>query len=265
MDHDEFVKRIQETAALDSAEQAGAALEATLGTMGELLSPMERRHLAAQLRKPMKEYVDKWVERPPRNLTRPHHRFRLEEFYQRVAARSGLGYLVAIKSSRAVIRVLREAVSEGELADLLLSYPAVPRASPAQRPPRVQSKRICHGGGQAISPTTAAMRHEWRAVPSLPSCLLKRASRAEERTTPCPSSPCWRCEERGSCLHGRRNRQEDDARKAGIEPEMSKTPWNSLTNTGRLQGVLYIAGGNELDERIPQNTLVINPRISRIS
>jgi uncharacterized protein (DUF2267 family) len=123
MDHEQFVKRVQETAALDSPAEAAAALEATIGTLGELLSPMERRHLAAQLHKPMKEYVDRWVERPPRNLTRPHHRFGLEEFYHRVSARSGLGYPTAVKTSQAVVRVLRQAIAWGELADLFAQLP----------------------------------------------------------------------------------------------------------------------------------------------
>ncbi len=122
MDHNEFVKRVQETTPLDSAEEAAAALEATIGTIGELLAPTGRRHLAAQLHKPMKEYVDRWIERPPRRLTNPH-RFNLQEFYQRVAARSGLGYPAAVKSSQAVIQILREAITEGELADLFAQLP----------------------------------------------------------------------------------------------------------------------------------------------
>jgi uncharacterized protein (DUF2267 family) len=122
MDHEEFVKRVQEAAALDSATEAAAALEATIGTLGELLAPTERRHLAAQLPKPMKQYVRRWLGRPPQRLTNPH-RFNLEEFYQRVAARSGLGYPAAVKSSQAVIQVLREAIAEGELTELFAQLP----------------------------------------------------------------------------------------------------------------------------------------------
>lgn len=122
MDHDEFVKRVQETAALASPAEAAAALEATIGTLGELLAPTERRHLAAQLHKPMKAYVGRWVERPPRRLTNPH-RFNLEEFYQRVAARSGLGYPAAVKASQAVIQVLRQVIAAGELADFFGQLP----------------------------------------------------------------------------------------------------------------------------------------------
>jgi uncharacterized protein (DUF2267 family) len=56
-------------------------------------------------------------------MTNPH-RFNLQEFYQRVAARAGLGYPAAVKSSQAVIQVLRQAIAEGELAGLFAQLPA---------------------------------------------------------------------------------------------------------------------------------------------
>jgi uncharacterized protein (DUF2267 family) len=93
-----------------------------LGTLGELLSPTERRHLAAQLPKPMKEYVDRRVERPPREMTR-RRRFNLAEFYNRIAARADVRYPAAVHRSQAVMRVLREAVAAGELADLFRELP----------------------------------------------------------------------------------------------------------------------------------------------
>ncbi len=97
-------------------------IEAVLGTLGELLSPSERRHLATQLPKPLKDRAQRWVERPPREMTRPH-RFSLEEFYHRVAARSDVRYPTAVKCSQAVMRALQEAISEGELADLFRELP----------------------------------------------------------------------------------------------------------------------------------------------
>lgn len=48
---------------------------------------------------------------------------RLEEFYNRVAARSDVGYPAAIKHSQAVIQVLQEAISRGELRDVLRELP----------------------------------------------------------------------------------------------------------------------------------------------
>lgn len=121
MDYKEFVKRVQEKTKRGSPEEALAAIDATLGTLGELLSKTERDDLAAQLHKPLKESLYKWIERP-RALMHPH-RFGLEEFYNRVAARSGTGHPAAIKDSLAVLSVLQEAVSQGQIADLLRELP----------------------------------------------------------------------------------------------------------------------------------------------
>jgi len=122
MEDQEFVKRVQEEAAPAAPDEAAAAIEAVLGTLGEMLSPTERRHLAAQLPKSMKGYVTEWMERPPKEKGRPH-RFGLEEFYHRVAARSDVRYPTAVKRSQAVMKTLREAVAPGALADVFRELP----------------------------------------------------------------------------------------------------------------------------------------------
>ncbi len=122
MEYEEFIGRVQERAELDSPKEAAAAVKATLGTLGEMLSPRERHDLASELTKPLKEWLTLWMEQPARELTNPH-RFNLEEFYNRVAARSEVGYPAAIKHSQAVVQVLREAVSGGELRDVLRELP----------------------------------------------------------------------------------------------------------------------------------------------
>ena len=122
MEHQEFVRHVQEEAKLASPDEAVTVIEAVLGTLGEMLSPTECRHLATQLPKPLKGPVSRWVERPPRERTRPH-RFTLEEFYNRVAARSNVRYPTAVKCSQAVMKALREAVSPGELADIFRELP----------------------------------------------------------------------------------------------------------------------------------------------
>jgi uncharacterized protein (DUF2267 family) len=121
MEYNEFVKHVQETAELDSPEEALAAIQATLGTLGEMLSKTERDHLAAQLHKPLKECLYRWIERPG-GPTRPH-RFSLEEFYNRVSARSNVGYPAAVRHSLAVMSVLQQAVSQGEMDDILRELP----------------------------------------------------------------------------------------------------------------------------------------------
>ena len=122
MEYDEFIRRVQEEAELAAPDKAAAATEAVLGTLGEMLSPTERRHLAAQLHKSLKEYVTEWMEHPPKEKGRPH-RFGLQEFYQRVAARSDVRYPAAVRRSQAVMKVLREGVTPGELADIFRELP----------------------------------------------------------------------------------------------------------------------------------------------
>lgn len=122
MDYDEFVKRVEETAELDAPEKAQDAIRATLGTLGELLSRPERADLAAELHKPIKECLDAWLEHSTKGINRPH-RFPLEEFYNRVSARAGIGYPAAVKRSLAVMGVLRQAVSQGQLDEAFRELP----------------------------------------------------------------------------------------------------------------------------------------------
>jgi uncharacterized protein (DUF2267 family) len=122
MEYQEFVKRVREEAESAAPDEAVATVKAVLGTLGEMLSPTERRHLSAQLPKSMKDYVTAWMERPPKEKGRPH-RFGLEEFYQRVAARSDVRYPTAVRRSQAVMKVLQEAVAPGELADVFRELP----------------------------------------------------------------------------------------------------------------------------------------------
>ena len=122
MEYGEFIKQVQDRAELASAEAAAAAVRATLGTLGEMLSPKERRDLAAELPKELKDALTIWMERPAREKSRPH-RFELEEFYHRVAARSDVRYPAAIKHSQAVMQTLQQAVSQGEITDAIRELP----------------------------------------------------------------------------------------------------------------------------------------------
>ena len=122
MEYNEFIQRVQEEAGLAAPDEATVVIKAVLGTLGEMLSPTERRHLAAQLPKSLKNYVTEWMERPPKEKGRPH-RFRLEAFYHRVAARSDVRYPAAVKRSQVVMKILREAVAPGELADIFRELP----------------------------------------------------------------------------------------------------------------------------------------------
>jgi uncharacterized protein (DUF2267 family) len=106
----EFIKRVQKLAGLESQEEAMKATEASLETLGERLTKAEREKLAAQLPKELKEYL----------LKRPHpDRFVLEAFYERVSARADIRYHNAVKQAQAVMAVMMEAISPGELDDIL--------------------------------------------------------------------------------------------------------------------------------------------------
>ncbi len=57
MESKEFIKRVQGETGLAAPDEAEAAVAAVLGTLGEMLPPTQRRHLAAQLPKSLKDYV----------------------------------------------------------------------------------------------------------------------------------------------------------------------------------------------------------------
>lgn len=114
MQTDEFVRRVQEEADLSLGDEALRAVEATLATLGERLDRDERDDLAAQLPRQLKEYVLSYGETS---------RFRLEEFYNRVAARADVGLPAAVQWAQAVISVLNTAVSGGQLQEIRAHLP----------------------------------------------------------------------------------------------------------------------------------------------
>ncbi|MEJ2032998.1 MAG: DUF2267 domain-containing protein [Deltaproteobacteria bacterium] len=106
----DFVDRVRERAGLESKGEAEKVVRATLETLGERLHKTERVKLAAQLPDELKELLHR----------RPDHDFfQLEEFYNRVSARAGIRYPHAVEQAMAVATVLKEAVSPGELAEII--------------------------------------------------------------------------------------------------------------------------------------------------
>jgi len=115
MQTDEFVRLVQERARMESGDDALKVIGATLETLGERLPGDERDDLAAQLPDQLKNYIHRRGETV---------RFTLEEFYNRVAARSDLGLPRAIEQARVVIAVLQEAVAPGQLEKVRAELPA---------------------------------------------------------------------------------------------------------------------------------------------
>lgn len=116
MQYTEFLNRVGERIGVDSREEAIEATEATLTTFGQRLDRTERNKLAAQLPNELK----KLVTQPYNGQARQRiDRFGLEEFYKRVAARLDTRYTPAENVAKAVISVLEEAVTPGEIDDVL--------------------------------------------------------------------------------------------------------------------------------------------------
>jgi uncharacterized protein (DUF2267 family) len=107
--YDEFLKRTRECTRLETAEQAGRAARATLETLNERIPEREASDLGAQL---------------PRELSgvlasgNRGERFDLDEFFQRVSQREGVDLPQATHDARAVVAVLGEAVSAGEINNI---------------------------------------------------------------------------------------------------------------------------------------------------
>jgi uncharacterized protein (DUF2267 family) len=109
MDSPTFVKRVAELSGVDK-EIAERVVRATLLNLGTRIDPGEADDLAAQLPEAIGVCLrHAWkVQRFPPN-----------EFMRRVACVVPLGTEQGAHAVRAVFTVLREAVSEGELKDVL--------------------------------------------------------------------------------------------------------------------------------------------------
>lgn len=116
MQYDHFVGQVQHRAHLASQGEAVAAIRATIETLAERLTGTETADLLAQLPKEIAALV------PPSSLI-GQEAFPLDEFFARVSAREGVDLPKAVHHARVVAEVLREAVSAGEIQDVLAQLP----------------------------------------------------------------------------------------------------------------------------------------------
>jgi uncharacterized protein (DUF2267 family) len=121
MNRGQIVHELQRRGDFSSAEDAEAAVTATLSVLGERLAGGETKDLAAQL-------PPEFAEALP--ISGPGERFDLAEFYRRVAAREerDTDSNTAREHARAVMRVVLDAVSAGERSDVVAQLPADYRA-----------------------------------------------------------------------------------------------------------------------------------------
>jgi uncharacterized protein (DUF2267 family) len=117
MKHDEFIRQVQHRARLSSRGEAERATHATLETLAERLTGGEAKDMASQLPHELGQHLR-------RDWSGTGERFSLEEFFQRVSVREGVELPEAVSHARAVIEVLSEAVSKGEMDDVRAQLPA---------------------------------------------------------------------------------------------------------------------------------------------
>jgi uncharacterized protein (DUF2267 family) len=106
---EQFIAEVKNLAELDAEEDARKAIGATLETLRERLAGEEPSNLAAQLPPEIAPYVEG---------EGGGESFSVEEFYERVAQKEGVGKEEAVRHTRAVATVVQTAVTGGELDDV---------------------------------------------------------------------------------------------------------------------------------------------------
>ena len=117
MKYDEFLGQVRHRARLGSHAEAERATRATLETLAERLVGGEAHDLASQLPPELAHFL----QRPDAGIGA---KLTLEEFFELVSEREGVELEEATLHARVVIAVLTEAVSQGEIQDVLVQLPA---------------------------------------------------------------------------------------------------------------------------------------------
>jgi uncharacterized protein (DUF2267 family) len=114
MKFDEFVGQVQNRAKLGSTGEAVRAIQAVFQTLAERLDAGEAKDLAAQLPQELGFYLQ----------TQEHRkRMSLDEFFRTISERETADLPDAVYHTRVVMEVLQEAVSLGEINDILAELP----------------------------------------------------------------------------------------------------------------------------------------------
>ena len=116
MKHDEFIGKVQHLAQLPSRGDAERATWATLQTLGERLAGGETKDFASQLPPVLGAYAMS-------GLAGVGVPFTLDEFFLLVSAREGVDLFKGAEHAKAVIEVLQEAISQGEIEHICAQLP----------------------------------------------------------------------------------------------------------------------------------------------
>jgi uncharacterized protein (DUF2267 family) len=125
MQYEEFVAEVQRRADLPTALKAQQAIQATLQTLAAYISRKERHDAASQLPKGIKTYLQRPLLSPEKRLgPGPGSPVTADEFFWWVSTLEGVPLEVAREHARAVMSVLRDALSQGEFEDIRAELPA---------------------------------------------------------------------------------------------------------------------------------------------
>ncbi|HSO28044.1 MAG TPA: DUF2267 domain-containing protein [Anaerolineales bacterium] len=114
MQYDEFVGKVQERARLASSGEAVRAIRATLETLDQRLNPGEAQDLAAQLPREIGAFF---------GGSQQAETFNLNHFFELVSAKEEVDLPDAVHHARAVIAVLQDAATQGEMANVRAQLP----------------------------------------------------------------------------------------------------------------------------------------------
>jgi uncharacterized protein (DUF2267 family) len=114
MKANEFIKQVKIRAGLNSREEAIDATQATLSVLGERLFGGERDDLAAQLPPELQSFLMEG---------KAGEKFDVHEFFVRISEEEDCAVDEAAEHARAVLEVLCEAVSQGEIEDIKAQLP----------------------------------------------------------------------------------------------------------------------------------------------
>ncbi|URM89149.1 DUF2267 domain-containing protein [Streptomyces sp. MRC013] len=119
MRHDEFLARVRERGEYRDQEEAAQITRAVLEVLGHRITPGEASDLAAQLPGDLGDVLT-----ADAGEGRPTDRFGIEEFYRRVGERTGARPRTAQWDASAVLSTLADAVSGGELNQVISQLPS---------------------------------------------------------------------------------------------------------------------------------------------
>ncbi|MFJ8470038.1 DUF2267 domain-containing protein [Streptomyces swartbergensis] len=117
MRHDEFVAQVRERGEYNDQEEAEEITTAVLEVLSQRIRPGEAADVAAQLPEPLRAPLTGDGERQAES-------FGVEEFLRRVAERVGARPRTAEWDASAVLSTLADAVSGGELNQILSQLPS---------------------------------------------------------------------------------------------------------------------------------------------